>query len=249
MTASLELQGLSKRFGGLTATDNVSLSVAAGSLHALIGPNGAGKTTLINQVAGDLRPDKGTIRLGGMEIGELPAWQRVRHGLVRTFQITQVLPHYTALDNVALAVQVRQGHSFRFFADARKNPDAREQAAQHLQDVGLASRASSLVSEIGHGERKQLELAVALATRPSLLLLDEPMAGLSPLESQEMIDLLAKLKGKVTIVLVEHDMDAVFALADRISVLVYGRVVATGDSDEIRANEEVRVAYLGEGDD
>ena len=249
MTASLELRGLCKRFGGLTATDNVSLSVAAGSLHALIGPNGAGKTTLINQVAGDLHPDAGTIRLGGMEIGELPAWQRVRHGLARTFQITQVLPNYTALDNVALAVQVRQGHSFRFFADARKNPDAREQAAQYLQDVGLASRSSSLVSEIGHGERKQLELAVALATRPSLLLLDEPMAGLSPLESQEMIDLLAKLKGKVTIVLVEHDMDAVFALADRISVLVYGRVVATGDGDDIRANEEVRVAYLGEGDD
>ncbi len=249
MTASLELQGLSKRFGGLTATDNVSLSVPAGSLHALIGPNGAGKTTLINQVAGDLRPDMGTIRLGGIDIGELPAWQRARHGLARTFQITQVLPHYTVLDNVALAVQVRQGHSFRFFADARKNADAREQAEQYLQDVGLASRASSLVSEIGHGESKQLELAVALATRPSLLLLDEPMAGLSPLESQEMIDLLAKLKGKVTIVLVEHDMDAVFALADRISVLVYGRVVATGDSDEIRANEEVRVAYLGEGDD
>ena len=249
MTASLELHGLCKRFGGLTATDNVSLSVAAGSLHALIGPNGAGKTTLINQVTGDLRPDTGKIRLGGIELGELPAWLRVRHGLARTFQITQVLPHYTVLDNVALAVQVRQGHSFRFFADARKNPDTREQAAQHLQDVGLASRASSLVSEIGHGERKQLELAVALATRPSLLLLDEPMAGLSPLESQEMIDLLAKLKGKVTIVLVEHDMDAVFALADRISVLVYGRVVATGDSDDIRANEEVRVAYLGEGDD
>ena len=249
MTASLELHGLCKRFGGLTATDNVSLSVAAGSLHALIGPNGAGKTTLINQVTGDLRPDTGKIRLGDIELGELPAWQRVRHGLARTFQITQVLPHYTVLDNVTLAVQVRQGHSFRFFADARKNPDTREQAAQHLQDVGLALRASSLVSEIGHGERKQLELAVALATRPSLLLLDEPMAGLSPLESQEMIDLLAKLKGKVTIVLVEHDMDAVFALADRISVLVYGRVVATGDSDDIRANEEVRVAYLGEGDD
>jgi branched-chain amino acid transport system ATP-binding protein len=249
MTAMLELHGLSKRFGGLTATDNVSLSVATGSLHALIGPNGAGKTTLINQVAGDLRQDAGRIQLGGTEIGNLPAWERVSRGLARTFQITQLLPQYTALDNVALAVQVRQGHSFRFFADARRNPDAREQAAQYLQDVGLAPRASSLVSEIGHGECKQLELAVALATRPSLLLLDEPMAGLSPLESQEMIDLLAKLKGKVTIVLVEHDMDAVFALADRISVLVYGRVVATGDSDEIRANEEVRVAYLGEGDD
>ena len=249
MTAMLELQGLSKRFGGLTATDNVSLSIAGGSLHALIGPNGAGKTTLINQVAGDLRPDTGAIRLGGVEIGDLPAWQRVRHGLARTFQITQLLPQYTALDNVALAVQVRQGHSFRFLADARKSPDAREQAAQHLRDVGLASHAASLVSDIGHGERKQLELAVALATRPSLLLLDEPMAGLSPLESQEMVDLLAKLKGKVTIVLVEHDMDAVFALADSISVLVYGQIVATGSADEIRIDPVVRAAYLGEGDD
>ena len=249
MTATLQLEGICKRFGGLTATDNVSLSVPAGSLHALIGPNGAGKTTLINQVAGDLRPDSGTIRLGGIEIGDLPAWQRVRHGLARTFQITQVLPHYTLLDNVALAVQVRQGHSFRFFADARKNPDAREQAGQYLQEVGLASRAFSLVSEIGHGECKQLELAVALATGPSLLLLDEPMAGLSSLESQQMIDLLARLKRKVTIVLVEHDMDAVFALADRISVLVYGRVVATGTGDEIKTNDEVRVAYLGEGCD
>jgi branched-chain amino acid transport system ATP-binding protein len=159
MTAMLELRGLSKRFGGLTATDNVSLSVATGSLHALIGPNGAGKTTLINQVAGDLRQDTGTIRLGGAEIGALPAWERVRRGLARTFQITQLLPQYTVLDNVALAVQVRQGHSFRFFADARKNPGAREQAGQYLQDVGLASRTSSLVSEIGHGECKQLELA------------------------------------------------------------------------------------------
>ena len=249
MTAMLELRGLSKRFGGLTATDNVTLSVATGSLHALIGPNGAGKTTLINQVAGDLRQDTGAIRLDGAEIGALPAWQRVHRGLARTFQITQLLSHYTVLDNVALAVQVRQGHSFRFFADARKNPAAREQAAQYLQDVGLTSRASALVSNIGHGECKQLELAVALATRPSLLLLDEPMAGLSPLESREMIGLLARLKGNVTMILVEHDMDAVFALADSISVMVYGRIVATGNNDEIRANEEVCVAYLGEDGD
>ena len=249
MTAALELHGLCKHFGGLTATDDVSLSVAAGSLHALIGPNGAGKTTLINQVAGDLRQDRGTIRLGGTDIGALPAWERVRRGLARTFQITQLLPHATVLDNVALAVQVRQGHSFRFFADARKNPEAREQAVQCLHDVGLAARAAAKVSDISHGDCKQLELAVALATRPSLLLLDEPMAGLSPLESQQMIELLAKLKRKLTIVLVEHDMDAVFALADRISVLVYGRVVATGTGDEIKANPEVRVAYLGEGCD
>jgi branched-chain amino acid transport system ATP-binding protein len=249
MTPMLELRGLSKRFGGLTATDNVSLSVPAGSLHALIGPNGAGKTTLINQMAGELPQDTGSIWLAGTEIGTLPAWERVRCGLARTFQIAQLLPQYSVLDNVALAVQVQQGHSFRFFADARKNTDARDQAMSHLQAVGLSARASFKVSDLGQGECKQLELAVALATRPSLLLLDEPMAGLSPLESQEMIDLLATLKGQVTMVLVEHDMDAVFALADCISVLVYGRVVATGNSDEIKADGAVRVAYLGEGDD
>jgi branched-chain amino acid transport system ATP-binding protein len=249
MTPMLELRGLSKRFGGLTATDNVSLSVPTGSLHALIGPNGAGKTTLINQLAGDLNHDAGMILLAGTEIGMLPAWERVRHGLARTFQITQLLPQYSVLDNVALAVQVHQGHSFRFFADARKNAAARDQAMSHLQAVGLSARVSFKVSDLGQGECKQLELAVALATKPSLLLLDEPMAGLSPLESQEMIDLLATLKGRVTILLVEHDMDAVFALADCISVMVYGRVVATGNSEEIKADEAVRVAYLGEGDD
>jgi branched-chain amino acid transport system ATP-binding protein len=251
MTAQpmLELRGLSKRFGGLTATDNVDLSVPTGALHALIGPNGAGKTTLINQVTGDLRHDAGAIALAGVDIGALPPWERVRCGLARTFQISQLLPQYSVLDNVALAVQVRQGHSFRFFADARKNSVARDQAMAQLQAVGLAARASSQVADLGQGECKQLELAVALATQPSLLLLDEPMAGLSPLESQEMVDLLATLKGKVTMVLVEHDMDAVFALADRISVLVYGRVVASGTGDEIKADEAVRVAYLGEGDD
>ncbi len=248
MTAALELCNLSKRFGGLIATDDVCLSVPAGELHALIGPNGAGKTTLINQVAGELRQDSGAIRLGGIDIGGLPPWQRVHRGLARTFQITQLLGHYTALDNVALAVQAQQGHGFHFFADARKNRAVIEPAEQLLLEVGLAAQASARVADLGQGERKQLELAVALAARPSLLLLDEPMAGLGPLESQEMIALLARLKGKVTMVLIEHDMDAVFALADRISVLVYGRLVATGAGMEIRNNDAVRVAYLGEGD-
>lgn len=248
MTAALELRNLSKRFGGLIATDDVSLMVSAGALHALIGPNGAGKTTLINQVAGELRQDSGAIRLGGVDIGGLPPWQRVHRGLARTFQITQLLGQYTALENVALAVQAQQGHGFRFFADARKNPAVGEPALQLLGEVGLAAQAFARVADLSQGECKQLELAVALAARPSLLLLDEPMAGLGPLESQEMIALLARLKGKVTIVLIEHDMDAVFALADRISVLVYGRVVATGDVEEIRNNDAVRVAYLGEGD-
>jgi branched-chain amino acid transport system ATP-binding protein len=248
MTPTLELRGLSKRFGGLTATDNVSLSVAAGSLHALIGPNGAGKTTLINQVVGDIRHDAGAILLAGTEIGSLPPWQRVRCGLARTFQIAQLLPQYSVLDNVALAVQVRQGHSFRFFADARKNREARDQAIPYLRAVGLSSQASSEVADLGQGECKQLELAVALATKPSLLLLDEPLAGLSSLESRKMTDLLATLKGQLTMLLVEHDMDAVFALADRISVLVYGRVVATGNGEQIKAAAAVKVAYLGEGD-
>ena len=249
MTAALELRGLRKRFGGLTATDDVNMSVPEGALHALIGPNGAGKTTLINQVAGELRHDAGAILVGGVDVGALPPWERVRRGLARTFQIAQLLPDESARDNVALAVQARQGHSFRFFSDARRNGDGNTQAAQLLEEVGLSACAGTRVADLAQGERKQLELAVALATRPSLLLLDEPMAGLSPVESQAMVALLRQLKGKVTIVLVEHDMDAVFALADRISVLVYGRVVASGTADEIRSDPAVRTAYLGEGDE
>ncbi|MEW6644093.1 MAG: ABC transporter ATP-binding protein [Pseudomonadota bacterium] len=249
MTTALELRDVCKHFGGLTATDQVSLAVPKGTLHALIGPNGAGKTTLINQVAGELRHDAGAILLGGVDVGALPPWERVKRGLARTFQIAQLLPDETARDNVALAVQVRQGHSFRFFADARRNGDANAQAAQLLQEVGLSGCAATRVADLAQGERKQLELAVALATRPSLLMLDEPMAGLSPVESQAMVALLRQLKGKVTIVLVEHDMDAVFALADRISVLVYGRVIADGSAEEIRCDPAVRTAYLGEGDE
>lgn len=249
MTPRLELRGLSKRFGGLTATHDVSLSIAPGALHALIGPNGAGKTTLISQVTGELRHDVGSILLDGCEIGGLAPWERVKRGLARTFQIVQLLPAETALDNVALAVQARQGHSFRFLADARKNVDARAQARQLIGDVGLSGAALARVSDLGNGECKQLELAVALATQPSLILLDEPMAGLSPVESQQMVDLLLKLKGRMTILLVEHDMQAVFALADRISVLVYGQLVVTGFADEIRVHPVVRSAYLGEDDD
>ncbi len=249
MIPALELRGLCKRFGGLTTTDDVSLSIPLGALHALIGPNGAGKTTLINQVAGELRHDAGVILLGGVEVSDLPPWERAQRGIARTFQIAQLLPDETVLDNVALAVQVRQGHSLRFFAEARKNDDARAKARQLLQEVGLGGCITSQVSDLAQGEQKQLELATALAMRPSLLLLDEPMAGLSPVESQAMVTLLRKLKGRITIVLVEHDMEAVFALADVISVLVYGRVVATGRGEEIRADPAVRAAYLGQGDD
>ncbi len=244
----LKVDGLIKRFGGLVATNNLSLDVTEGELHALIGPNGAGKTTFISQIAGELHQDSGTIHFDGREISAWRTPQRVQHGLARSFQITQLLPDFTALDNVALAVQARRGHSYQFFVDARNKTDLRDEARAHLARIGLGSRADTVVSELSHGEQKQLELAIALATKPRMLLLDEPMAGLGTAECTRMIDLLKVLKTEVTILLVEHDMDAVFALADRISVLVNGERIATGSADEIRANEAVRVAYLGEGD-
>lgn len=244
----LTIRGLRKRFGGLVATDSVDLDVRNGEIHALIGPNGAGKTTLITQLFGELTHDEGEIRLDGEEIGDLPTPKRVRRGLARTFQINQLLPDFTMLDNVALALQAHQGHSFRFFSDARKDDALRSRARQHLATAGLSQRAEVKVADLSHGEQKQLEFAIALACEPRLLLLDEPMAGLGHAESEQMVAMLTALKGSVTMLLVEHDMDAVFALADRISVLVYGRVIATGTAQEIRDNPDVRTAYLGEGD-
>ncbi len=244
----LKVDSLTKRFGGLVATNNLSLDVVEGELHALIGPNGAGKTTFISQIAGELHQDAGTIHFDGKEISGWKTPARVQHGLARSFQITQLLPDYTTLDNVALAVQARRGHSYQFFVDARSLTDVRDEGRQHLDRVGLGGRADIVVSELSHGEQKQLELAIALATKPRMMLLDEPMAGLGTAECARMIDLLKVLKTEVTILLVEHDMDAVFALADRISVLVNGERIATGSADEIRVNEAVRVAYLGEGD-
>ncbi|WP_353185161.1 ABC transporter ATP-binding protein [Bosea sp. (in: a-proteobacteria)] len=249
MTAPLlSVRGLRKRFGGLVATDGVDLDVVEGEVHALIGPNGAGKTTLITQLFGELTHDEGTIRLSGEEIGALKTPQRVARGLARTFQINQLLPDFSMLDNVALAVQAHAGHSFRFFADARRDEGLRSRARQHLAAAGLSHRAETKVADLSHGEQKQLEFAIALACEPRLLLLDEPMAGLGHAESEQMVAMLSALKGRVTMLLVEHDMDAVFKLADRISVLVYGRVIATGTAEEIRDNPEVRTAYLGEGD-
>ncbi|MEO5757156.1 MAG: ABC transporter ATP-binding protein [Mesorhizobium sp.] len=245
----LNVRGLVKRFGGLLATDHVDLTVRPGEIHALIGPNGAGKTTLISQLMGELKPNGGSIELEGKPIGGLPTARRVALGLARTFQITCLLPDYSVLDNVAIAVQVRQGHSFRFWRNVRGEAALRQEAATFLAGVGLEARADELVANLSHGEQKQLELAVALATKPRLLLLDEPMAGLGHAESQQMITMLRELKNQVSMLLVEHDMDAVFALADRVSVLVYGRVIATGTVDEIRDNPEVRTAYLGEGDE
>ena len=243
----LQIQGLSKRFGGVVASDAVTLDIPAGELHAVIGPNGAGKTTLIGQLAGELVPDAGRIVFAGADITALPAWRRSLLGLARSFQITSLFPEFTALDNVALAVQAHAGHSFRFWRDARREPALREAARAALEKVGLLDRGNVRVARLSHGEHRQIEIAMALATAPRLLLLDEPMAGLGPTESARMLALLRALKGQYTIVLIEHDMDAVFALADRVSVLVYGRVIATGAPEAIRANAQVRQAYLGEG--
>jgi branched-chain amino acid transport system ATP-binding protein len=240
------VENLVRRFGGIAATDNLSLDVISGELHAIIGPNGAGKTTLISQLTGQLLPNSGTIHFAGQDITKLPAWRRSALGLARSFQITSLLPDFTALDNVALAAQAHDGHSFYFWGNARKEKQLRNAAQSALARVGLADRADTLVSKLSHGEQRELELAVALATKPQLLLLDEPMAGLGTTESARMVKLLQELRREVTIVLVEHDMEAVFALADRITVLVYGRVIASDVPAAIRQNEEVRRAYLGE---
>jgi branched-chain amino acid transport system ATP-binding protein len=242
----LEVKGLYKSFGALRATDGVDLEILEGETHAIIGPNGAGKTTFIGQLAGNLRPDAGRIRFDGEDVTALPAAKRARRGLARSFQITSIFAEFTALENVALAVQARSGHSFRFWRPARQDISLIQPAEQFLEEVGLGERTQTLAANLAHGEQRQLEVAMVLATRPRLLLLDEPMAGMGLDESQRMIALLAALKRKQTIVLVEHDMDAVFRLADRISVLVYGRIVATGTPEQIRLNEEVRKAYLGE---
>jgi branched-chain amino acid transport system ATP-binding protein len=242
----LRVDNLVRRFGGIVATDHVCLDVAEGEIHAIIGPNGAGKTTLISQLTGHLAPHAGRIFLGGRDISNMPAYRRSALGLARSFQITSLLPDFTAADNVALAVQAHDGGSFRFFGNARKERGLREAAHAALARVGLGHCADVPVARLSHGEQRQLELAVALATRPQLLLLDEPMAGLGVTESTAMVKLLLELRREVSIVLVEHDMEAVFALADRISVLVYGRIIASGLPDEIRANDEVKRAYLGD---
>ena len=246
MKPLLEVAGLVKRFGGLTATDGVDLTVVQGEVHAVIGPNGAGKTTLINQLAGELVPDAGSIRFDGREIVHEPVYRRALLGLGRSYQITSVFPEFSVLTNVMLAGQARDGHSFRFWQPMAAEATLVEQAKKALVEVGLDAKAGVPVAALAHGERRQLEVAMTLATRPQLLLLDEPMAGMSLAESERMVTLLSSLKGRYGLLLVEHDMDAVFKLADRISVLVYGRVIACGDPATIRANAEVRAAYLGD---
>ncbi len=246
MSALLEVQGLSKSFGGIKATDNLSLSVETNTLHAIIGPNGAGKTTLIAQLIGTLRPDSGTILYGGRDVTSMPAHRRARLGITRSFQITSLIMQMSVIDNIALAVQARDGHSFRFLRPARKITRIRERAMALLARVGLDGKADDNTQTLSHGEHRHMEIAIALAAEADLMLLDEPMAGLGTEETSAMIELLRSIKGQHTILLIEHDMDAVFALADRISVLVYGNIIATGPPDEIRANEEVQHAYLGE---
>ena len=244
--ALLKIEGLTKRFGGVIASDDIVLDISAGELHAIIGPNGAGKTTLIGQLSGELEPDSGRVHFDGQDVTALPVYQRSALGLARSFQITSLFLDFSALDNVALAVQAHAGHSFHFWRDAREESELREPARAALARVGLAARANEIVANMSHGEHRQLELAMALATRPRMLLLDEPMAGLGPEESARMVRTLLELKQELTILLIEHDMEAVFALADRITVLVYGRVIASGAPAAIRANAEVRQAYLGE---
>jgi branched-chain amino acid transport system ATP-binding protein len=241
----LEIRGVYKHFGGLAAADGVDLDVRPGEIHALIGPNGAGKTTLINLISGELRPERGKVRFDGRELNRLPVHRRVHRGLARTYQIANVFGAFPAVDNVALAIQALNGHSFRFWRSAQEATRLREAALAMLLRVGLGGQALTPAVQLSHGERRQLGLAIALASRPRLLLLDEPMAGTGPKSSRQMVALLGGLKGQQAMLLVEHDMDVVFTLADRISVLVYGRIIASGPPEAIRENPAVREAYLG----
>ncbi len=246
-TDILRARGLVKRFGGLVATDHLDLDVRDDEIHAVIGPNGAGKTTLIAQLAGELAPDEGAITFAGRDVTAMTVDQRARSGIARSYQITSVFRGFSAIENVAMAVQAHAGHSFRPWRDARADPRLFEPARAALDAVGLSARADIAAANLAHGERRQLEIAMALATGPRLLLLDEPMAGMGKEESERMTALLRGLKGRAML-LIEHDMDVVFALADRITVLVYGRAIATGSPDNIRRDPEVRAAYLGEAE-
>ena len=242
----LRIESLTKNFGGLRVTDGVTLDVMPGELHAVIGPNGAGKTTLINQISGLLSPDAGRIVFAGEDVTRMPVDRRAQRGLARSFQITSILPRFSVLENVALAVQARQGTSFRFFGRAADEDELNVPAMAALDQVGLAPRAHVPAGELSHGEKRALELAIALAMEPKLLLLDEPMAGTGHDESERLVTVLRGLKGRFPMVLVEHDMTAVFALADRISVLIYGRILASGTPAQVRADPQVVTAYLGE---
>ena len=243
----LKITDLNKHFGGIVATDNVNLSVRQGQIHAIIGPNGAGKTTLIAQLSGQLKPDSGDIEFGGHSIINDSIAHRARKGLARSFQITSVVMPMTLLENVMLAVQGCGGHSFRFWSPVAGDRDMQAAAMASLAEVGLEDRAGRIAANVSHGEQRQLEVAMALAMKPRMLLLDEPMAGMGKEEGAMMVDILNRLKGDMTILLVEHDMDAVFSMADRLSVLDNGHVIATDTVENIRSNREVQKAYLGDG--
>jgi branched-chain amino acid transport system ATP-binding protein len=242
----LSLQQLSKSFGGLIVTDEVSLDIMPGELHAVIGPNGAGKTTLINQICGLIPCDGGRILLDGRDITALPLHARASLGIARTYQITSVIPSFTVLQNVALAAQAKDGSSFRFFGRVDDEKALNAKARATLGDLRLADRAHRLAGELSHGEKRVLELAMALVTEPKLLLLDEPMAGTGRDETAQLTAVLRELKGRFPILLVEHDMSVVFALADSVSVLCFGRVLASGAPAAVRSDQRVIAAYLGE---
>ena len=242
----LSLSNLGKRFGGVIAVDGATLAVAAGEIHALIGPNGAGKTTLIGLIAGALAADQGSILFNDVELTRAKPYERVRAGLARSYQITSIFRRFSVLDNLALAVQARSGSSFSFWKPVASEAALFEEARSLSSLVGLAEKTALLAQQLSHGEQRALEVGLALATRPKLVLLDEPMAGMGPEESRRMIELISRIRTQVTVLLVEHDMDAVFRLADRISVMVNGRLIATGAPQEIKANEEVKRAYLGD---
>jgi branched-chain amino acid transport system ATP-binding protein len=243
----LRVTSLHKHFGGIAATDDVNLSVEQGRIHAIIGPNGAGKTTLIAQLSGQIRPDSGDIEFGGHSIVNYSTARRARAGLARSFQITSVVMPMTLLENVMLAVQGTGSHSFRFWAPVKHDTALKDAAMASLAEVGLDDRAGRIAANVSHGEQRQLEVAMALAMKPRMLLLDEPMAGMGKEEGSAMVEILNRLKGSITILLVEHDMDAVFSLADRLSVLVNGHIIATDSVENIRGNNEVQRAYLGDG--
>jgi len=242
----LKVEGLIKHFGGVYAVDNVDFEILPGEIHAVIGPNGAGKTTFVAQISGLLAPDAGRIVFDGHDVTALSAPQRSQLGLARSFQITSIFRNFTAIENVALSIQAHAGHSFRFWRPAMSDPELIGPARKLLDEIGLGARADILASNLAHGEQRQLEIAMALATGPKLLLLDEPTAGMGPEDSERNRVFLAGLKGTYSMLLIEHDMDTVFALADRITVLVYGKAIATGTPGEIRGNDAVRAAYLGE---
>lgn len=244
----LRVENLNKSFGAVQATRGLNLSITRGHIHALIGPNGAGKTTAVNQISGDIPPDSGTIFFNREDVTSLKAHGRTKKGMARSFQITHIFENLTVAENMALAICAQSGHNFRFWQHCLKNRFVKRSLPEALARVDLSGRADQPARHLSHGEKRQLEVGMALVGEPELLILDEPMAGMGPGGTVELTKLIQSLRGRLTILLVEHDMDVVFSLADRVTVLVYGENIATAAPDQIRSNEQVRLAYLGESD-